>query len=540
MSKVLVIGLDGATFDVITPFIEEGLLPNISELIQSGASGALESTMPPVTGPAWLALATSITPGRSGIFDFIFREDAGKNSFRFINSSDFKGKAVWDVLCESGKKVCLFNYPCLYPPYRVNGSMVSGGLGSPSLSKFTYPEDIEREMLGILGDERQLNLKDPKYSDLDILLKDLNDSLEKSFQAIEHLLSNDRYDFAWPVISQTDWLQHMMWDYYDKSNSEKLNDFEKYNKGFKEFWSNVDKGIGRLREIAGADTNIVIVSDHGFGPVKESFKLNVWLRENGYLTLRRGGWKGFTFTKKIRKLARNLAKVLKIDVILPSFFTWCKDKTVSIMIPLHFIDYDKTTAYDPGHIGSFGGIYINKQALPNESDYEKVRDEIIEKLQTFGKEHALEVDILRPEQAYGKRAKNSLDLILRINDGGCLILKEFDGNGRLVEYNSLPQRIAFLRGTHRMKGVFIASGPDFTHTVIDGARLFDIAPTILQCFGKAVPEYMSGEILKKTLNPETLEKKIKDASEPGQDNKEKLSNQEEAAIKKQLTDLGYF
>ena len=129
---------------------------------------------------------------------------------------------------------------------------------------------------------------------------------------------------------------------------------------------------------------------------------------------------------------------------------------------------------------------------------------------------------------------------MRINDGQCAILKEFDGNGKLVEYDNLPKRIAFLRGTHRMKGIFIASGLEFKHTVIDGAQLFDIAPTLVQCFGEAAPQYMHGVVLKQALTAGALDKKTKGASEPGKGDKEKLSNQEEAAIKKQLTDLGYF
>lgn len=538
--KILVIGLDGATFDVINPLIEEGRMPNLQELIQQGASGTLQSTMPPVTGPAWQALATGRTPGKTGIFDFIIREGEKGYKFRFLNSSDFVNRAIWDILSSAGKKVGIINYPCLYPPYKINGFMVSGGIGSPDLSDFTYPKSIEKEIINIIGNKRQLNLKDPKYKNLDIFLKDLNESFRKNLEATEYLLKEKEWDFAWVVFSETDWIQHMMWKYFDKNESSSdIPDFKKYNHRFKEFWARVDEGVGRIKKYTDNETNIVVVSDHGFGPINQSFKLNAWLKHEGYLKLKRGGWKGFIIMSKGRKILRNIAKMLLINKISPNLFTWGKKATVSMMIPLHFIDYEKTNAFDPGHIGSMGGIYINSRNLDDNQDHEEIRNEITEKLKNYGIQNGLEIEIFRPEDIYGEKAIGSLDLILRINNGRCIILKEFEG--KIVEYNKLPSRISFLNGTHRMNGIFIASGPDFIYEEVKDANLWDISPTILKCFNESIPSWMQGKILDEVLNPKIKTRHNEPQSQIYENKtKKSLTKEEEERIKKQLRDLGYF
>ena len=538
MAKTLVIGFDGATFDVISPLVAEGFLPNFKKLIDEGASGPLQSTMPPVTGPAWFALATGMTPGRSGFFDFIVRASCDSWSFRFLDSSDFKNRALWDVLSRSGRKVCLFNYPCLYPPYPVNGYMISGGLGSPNLSGFTYPADIEGRITGFVGRNRQIDLSNARYKDLAVFLADLQENFEANVQAVEHVLKQEQWDLAWVVFSQTDWLQHMMWKHFENGQTDTHEGQSgRYNRGFKDFWARADAAIGRLLACVSGDANVMIVSDHGFGSVGESVRVNAWLRQEGYLRLARGGWKGFAVVKRMRNLLRNAAAMLAITRLCPRLFTWVKNKTVSIMIPLHFIDYENTVAFDPGHIGSMGGIYINEKALKDGQTCDSVRSEIIEKLHHLGKQNHWNVEALKPEDVYGQKAAGSPDIIVRINEGSCVMLKEFDG--QIIEHGKLPDRISFLTGTHRMDGVFIAAGPDFKHARLEGARLWDVAPTLLQSFGEPVPSYMEGRALQQALKS-SVRASGGHACEIRDPEGSRLTQDEEQAVRRQLRDLGYF
>jgi predicted AlkP superfamily phosphohydrolase/phosphomutase len=79
--KVLVIGLDGATFDLIQPWVDEGALPNLGRIMKQGAWGRLRSTIPPMTGPAWTTFGTGTNPGKHGIFDWIARK---KGTYTFL------------------------------------------------------------------------------------------------------------------------------------------------------------------------------------------------------------------------------------------------------------------------------------------------------------------------------------------------------------------------------------------------------------------------------------------------------------------------
>ena len=537
---MLVIGLDGATFDVINPLIQGGWMPNVKKLIEDGASGTLQSTMPPVTGPAWLALATGITPGTSGIFDFILREKRDSRKFRFINSTDFHNKAVWDILSRSGKKVCLFNYPCLYPPYPINGFMISGGLGSPGLSGFTHPAALENKITRFVGYDRELNLKDPKYKDLDVFLTDLHKNFEADVQAVEYVLKQESWDFVWAVFSQTDWLQHMMWKYFGESrSSSNTNDFDKYNQECKNFWSCVDKGIGRLRSCVSEDTNIVIVSDHGVGSCHNlSFRLNAWLKREGYFEPKKKAALIFWSGKKFRWALKKIVESLELDRMFPMAVHWGKRATTSMAILVNAIDFRKSIAFDPGHIGTFGGIYINEYAVKETVQKERIKKEISDKLSKYGGEKGLDIDIYTPEELYGSRLENSMDLIVRVNRGGCVVEK-WGFDEQILD--KLPSRLSYLNGSHRVNGVFIASGPHFVQAEVKNARLWDIPPTILYCFNEPIPSYMEGVVLGEAIKheekPRYEKEKIEISRKTG---KRMISRDEEDRIMKQLTDLGYF
>ena len=69
MSRVFIVGWDGATFDLIKPWVAEGKLPHIAEVLENGAHGLLRSTLPPMTFPAWTSFMTGKNPAKHGIFD---------------------------------------------------------------------------------------------------------------------------------------------------------------------------------------------------------------------------------------------------------------------------------------------------------------------------------------------------------------------------------------------------------------------------------------------------------------------------------------
>ena len=141
MNKVLVIGLDGATFDIILPWIKQGKLPNFEKLISEGSYGNLTSTLPTVSPVAWTSFATGVNPGKHGIFGFLTDYESTP-----VTRIDIKSKTFWEIASENGKRVIIMNVPMTYPPEEINGIIISG-YESPEEEIFTYPENLTEELI---------------------------------------------------------------------------------------------------------------------------------------------------------------------------------------------------------------------------------------------------------------------------------------------------------------------------------------------------------------------------------------------------------
>ena len=90
MGPTLLIGVDGATFTVLDPYIERGVMPFVGGLIERGARAPLRSVMPPLTPPAWTSLVTGKLPGQHGVFDFFQKEQPDSIYFQFASSQDVR------------------------------------------------------------------------------------------------------------------------------------------------------------------------------------------------------------------------------------------------------------------------------------------------------------------------------------------------------------------------------------------------------------------------------------------------------------------
>ena len=149
--KVLIIGLDGGTWSVLTPWINNGSLPNLGRLQQAGCWGDLLSTIPPLTAPAWSTFATGKNPGKHGVFHFVssgFSQAARTVGAtpEIVDSRSIKSATLWDILGHHNRKVGLVNIPMTYPPRPVNGFMITSFLTPPNASVFTYPPELSSKL----------------------------------------------------------------------------------------------------------------------------------------------------------------------------------------------------------------------------------------------------------------------------------------------------------------------------------------------------------------------------------------------------------
>ena len=542
--KILILGLDGATFDIITPLIEEGWMPNLKGLIENGASGPLQSTIPPVTGPAWLSLATGMTPGKTGVFDFLKRTDESYN-LHGLSSQDYVGRSVWDYLSQAGKQVGILNYPLLRPPYKINGFMTTG-IGASRDEEITCPKSLKREIEQVVEGEYELVVpyNNPRYDDTELFLEDLNRVFNKHVRATEYLLTEKKWNLFWVVFSETDWLQHLMWHHIDSGHP--LHGGEKskpYARKFKKFWTRIDEAIGRFLHIVGQETTVIILSDHGFGPNDQTFNLNLWLERTGYLVRKEKKEQSLNLVKAaIWGGLREIAGVMKLKKWAPGLYKYGIQALDSLTVNvLDQIDLQKSLAFDPGHTNPLGGIYINDALVGNLEERKAVADEITEKLKAYGDKQNIKMEVLKPEELYNCPRNKAPDLLIKINDWRCIMKKDFKGD-KIFESKSYSPRHT---GSHRMNGIFVAKGPAIRETELHGAEIYDVAPTVLHFFGQQIPKGIDGRVLEEIYESSYLKKHpVQFMAEKSRSDREAvsttLSEKEEAVLQKRLRDLGYM
>src|SRR5258708_31333075 len=122
-TRILIISLDGATFSVLRPLMDQGYLPNLSRLREQGLEAELESVVPPVTAPAWTSFMTGKHPNKHGIFDFA-QFNPEHYSWTINNSRNVRSKTIWQILSENNTRVVVLNLPYTYPLYELSGALV--------------------------------------------------------------------------------------------------------------------------------------------------------------------------------------------------------------------------------------------------------------------------------------------------------------------------------------------------------------------------------------------------------------------------------
>ena len=205
--KVFVVGLDGATLDLIAPWAAQGELPTLARIMREGAYGDLCTVIPPMTAPAWTSFMTGVNPGRHGIIDFVQRR-AGSYAIAPVNGSHRRARSLWDLAGAAGRQVGAINVPLTYPPEPVNGFMVTGMLTPSEASApgqtYTWPPELADELDRAVGGYR-IHMK-PSYArgSVDEFLDDLPVLTRKQVAAAQHLMRNREWDLFALVLRGVD------------------------------------------------------------------------------------------------------------------------------------------------------------------------------------------------------------------------------------------------------------------------------------------------------------------------------------------------
>jgi predicted AlkP superfamily phosphohydrolase/phosphomutase len=487
---VLLIGLDGATFDILDPLIQEGAMPVLRELIGSGVRATLASTVPALTPPAWTSMVTGRGPGAHGIFDFFRKDDEQSPLFRFLTSNDVACPSMWNYADAEGLRSTVLNFPLTFPAPKVNGHIVPGGfmpwrqlrLGCHPEGLFdrlkTLPSFNARELALDMRQEAKAieGCADHEYQPW----VEMHIRRERQWSDIaRYLRQHEPAPFTAILFDGTDKIQHLCWRFLDPALSHTLTqDWElRVRDRVREYYTELDVRIGELRDAWGEAT-IVVASDHGFGPQLRTFYVNSWLEQMGLLV-----WKDGQAPEKradasslgLNQLARH---VYQID--------WTRTRAFAPMPSGNGIHIIKGDAEHPGGVSA--------------ADYPKFRawlaGELLKVKDAETNEPVVSRVTTRDELFAGPAITCAPDLTLELEDGGLISILNSDVP---VRRRPVPT------GTHHPDGIFIAAGPELQRGLhLERLGILDVAPLMLHELGLAIPNALEGRFATEALRPDAL------------------------------------
>ncbi|WP_340097694.1 alkaline phosphatase family protein [Salinibaculum salinum] len=473
--RAFVLGLDGVPWNYLESWMDAGELENFARLRREGVAGPLASTMPPTTALAWPTIATGVNPDKHGIY--AFQRLAGDYSQRMSTSDDMRQPALWDLLSPS----VVANVPMTYPASPIDGEMVTGMMTPELNDRFTSPPEL-RTVIRDRIPEYDIGLTWTEYADEpEQFLADLTALVEARRELLDLLLERNDPRLVFFVFTAPDRLQHLLWDEETMLDHYRL----------------LDEILGDVLDyVEERDSNLFVVSDHGFGPISKNVAVNTVLERAGLLSRRqdtgsrsvlaKAGLRKDTVLSALESVGIDQQTLLKH---LPRSFVDRVAQQVPGSHVLYDVDYAETAAFVHGP----GGVYVNDTERfeqgtvpPDERDAvaQRVRQVFESVTDPETGENVLRVfdgDDLFPTD------DRSPDLVVRAADGYQKItgLKEdvFSDTGATM-------------ASHRREGVFLAWGDeiDSAGTVVD-ASVVDVAPTVLHSIGEPVPATADGRVL---------------------------------------------
>jgi predicted AlkP superfamily phosphohydrolase/phosphomutase len=575
MSRLLIVGIDSASFDLIGPWVRDGKLPNLARYLKKGVYGDLKSVLPSMTPPAWTSFVTGRNPGKHGIFDWTCRKP-GSYELEFVNALSRKSESIWKIMSDAGKRVCTVAVPISYPPESINGSMISGidtpgasgGLADPSTF---YPPELYEEVRKAVGpyfiSPNLFALENDQY---EAMVEAATETVQRKMETALYLYQKEQWDCFMVVIGETDAISHRLWKYHDPKspfwNGEK--DSFRGEDPVLRIYRSLDEYLGKLCDVAADDTTTIMMSDHGHGGnTTKAVYLNRWLQAQKLLAFKAGAESGacLAFLERTLSICFQWAKAAALKYFPPNINKKLLRKTklvsrVESALRFSNIDWTHTKAYSE-ETPYFPTIWINLQGREPDgtvkpgTDYEQVRDDVVECLSRWldpeTGQHLVRRVHKREDLYKGPFVEQFPDLIIEWNldNGYSYLFKNSQQKngckpvGRIDEKEKSRSK----SGDHRDYGILVVFGKHVGKSkLIQGAELIDLAPTILHLSGLPVPDDMDGRVLTQIFEDDFLinhpvcfvERIAPEASFPSL--QQDYSPEEEEAMRERLRGLGYI
>lgn len=512
MDTTVVVGLDGANFNLVNEVSSQADLPNLQQLLENGSSGISRSYLPPVTCPNWKCYSTAKNPGRLGVY-WWERIDTNDRSIDLPDATNFGSPELWDYLNEENDSAAVVNLPMSYPPREIDELMVAGGPRSRE-QNYTIPDNLQAEVEDRFDYQVHPDNVLTSNENADNEVRMVHDLLRVRLRTAHVLLEERDVDFLHVTLFHLNVLQHYFWDGEPPRRAYEIIDEE-------------------LEPFVEDDYNLVIMSDHGCTEIDTVFYINRWLAANGYLETHpslasRLHDVGLT-QERIAGVVRSLGLEKYIRPLIPRHIIerFPSDEGVVREEKLKMVDWEETTAIGSGQ----GLVYVV-------ADSEPERQAILESLEadlraTTGLNgEPIARSIHRREDLYeGEYVDKAPDLIFDQRPG--VHTSEAMGDGEIF---STPTD---WRAENVPEGMVLFHGDDVAAGDLGEVKISDIAPTILHWMGHAVPTDMDGEVLTDVFA---------DGAPPAErsvETREPLPDLDadptiDAAVEDRLADIGYL
>lgn len=513
--RVLLIGLDAADRDLIECWADEGHLPNIARLKASGVWGCLETSADTLHVSAWPSIFSGVTPDKHGLYHaYVMRE--GEQAAVRPRPEDCPVPYLWKLLDEHGKKSIIMDAFLTCPLRDFDGiQIVDWGSWTWFSGQEILPKTIKDEIRQKFGpypaeNHSQVGMTPPP--DPSGFRDRLVEAVATKTKVARWLMDSQPWDFFLVVFGECHAGGHYFWHYQDE-------DYVAYPEACEEslrtalldIYKGIDTAVGELVEDAGPDVAVLVVSGDGMGPNYSASHLLPGVLQKMHLLNSGAGEKEAETDKsppgrqslasRLRNLVPKSARAFVSKHILP--------RSINEKLSLHWktadIDWADTRAFLIDNANE-GYVRINLKDREPEGTVDAAHeyDEICESLQDVARrminpENGLSAvsDVHKTTDIYsGPCVRNMPDVIINWNpDAKVTTRVEVGGLGVVDSPHAAYQISPYYTGNHRGNAFVIAQGPGIEQALeVTNGDILDLAPTILNHFGIAIPEYMDGVV----------------------------------------------
>ena len=481
---LLLVGWDGATPELVGPWMADGTLPNLAALSRRGGWAPLRSTLHPLSPAAWASAFTGLNPGRHGIYDFGHR---APDTYRVdpTDGSHRRGAALWEIAAEAGLRSVVVGVPMSHPSVEVPGVMFVPGLGAASLEDATWPRSLAGQITA-QAPGYAIDINAYEHADPAEFLDAVGRMVEDRAAVAVSLIERDRPDLAFVVFVATDRVQHGFWRQSLLPDSPAERGSWRFAHAVRDCYRQLDDALGRLVQAAGEDATVLVVSDHGFGELEGDLYLNGVLEQMGLLSVDRGPVRsplGALLERVLGRLPGGLRRAAPgRDEASPVFGD---------------IRWHATKAYARG---LFGQIWLNQRGREPHGIVEPgpeadgllttITDRLLALREPDGRSRLIQAVFRGADLYHGPHAQHAPDLVVVPADYRWMTRsgREFGPPGVVTAEPAVRHS-----GNHRMNGVLVGGGPGIQQGASpELLRLLDLSPTALALLGIEVPRSLDG------------------------------------------------